>query len=240
MLKYAAYIFALVVLVFLNTSCSDYAFVDAANDTVALDTIDEGGIQDVELPENTKQEVDEVDVVDTVPPVTDEPDAGDDDDGGSDDVVIEDPDQPTPPPVVVDPTPVDPTPVDPAPVDPAPVDPPTPPPYQVTYCDVLVDRTGLYIGGLFGRDTDYIAVTGVTECAYNEANGIPGDCDPDVDLTIIRKESVTNAPNAEIIVNQNQAFVIEPNPSNEMFMCLSYSQGVVLSLGSTRLVFVED
>ena len=77
------------------------------------------------------------------------------------------------------------------------------------YCDVLIDRSGLYFN--FGGGSDYIAITDVNEREYNEANEIEGDCNPEIKITILKQEDMDPHPGAsDLMVDQERAITIEP------------------------------
>lgn len=113
---------------------------------------------------------------------------------------------------------------------------PVPPPYKVTRCDLLIDKTGVYFN--LGTQSNYIAVTGVTECAYNEINHIEGECSEDPNLTILRPEDIDGINNSDLAVDRDHAVTIEPG-DNAMFVCLSLSGTLIISAPMGKIILVD-
>jgi hypothetical protein len=114
---------------------------------------------------------------------------------------------------------------------------------KATYCDVLVDQSGFYFNFLTGGQgsENYVALTGVTECAYNEINDIEGECDDETEFTVLTRDTIGsgNLTEAHLLNDQRgQQLTFEPS-NGEMYFCLAAGSGAVVSFGGSRLILME-
>lgn len=98
-------------------------------------------------------------------------------------------------------------------------------PYTKAICNLLIDQTGVYFTPT--GNSNYVALTGVTECLYNSINNISGPCNENVQLTIIKPEDVSGSSTADLIVDQTDLVTIEPGTATFLF-CVSFTNGVFM------------
>lgn len=112
---------------------------------------------------------------------------------------------------------------------------PEPIPEPVKYrCDLLVDKTGVYLS-MF--NSKYIAVSNVTECMLNEANGIKGSCDNQKLITVLRSEQVP-MPN-ELTLSHDSLVTLVEEEDPSLFLCFSWTHGLILKVENTKVVIIN-
>lgn len=114
---------------------------------------------------------------------------------------------------------------------------PTPEKPQILRCDVLIDKTGAYFN-IGQQKTSYLAITGITECAFNELNGIQGPCDPDTKLTILKPDDVPNSSQDDLYLNPENEFSFLPDNGGAQFLCMSFSGQVLISTGQFKILLI--
>ena len=133
------------------------------------------------------------------------------------------------PPVVVE---------QPAPVEEAPpvvVEQPAPLPEPVKYrCDILLDKTGLYLN-MF--NSGYMAISNVTECMLNEANGIGGSCDDKKLITVLKNDQVRSINELNVPRGSLVTIIEDKDPS--FFLCFSWTHGLILSVANSKVVMIN-
>jgi len=100
-------------------------------------------------------------------------------------------------------------------------------------CDLLVDKNGIFTNI---RGNNYLAITGITECAFNEINEISGPCDPDKEVTILRPEEIEDIENDDLKLPTNRVVEILPADDPRIFLCLSYEGKVVASIRGIKVI----
>ncbi|MDZ4661461.1 MAG: hypothetical protein SGJ18_07545 [Pseudomonadota bacterium] len=121
---------------------------------------------------------------------------------------------------------------------PGPADPPTdvqPTPEPIKYrCDILLDKTGLYLNMFNAK---YIAISNVTECMLNEANGIQGSCDHEKLITVIKNEQIRSI--GELSVPQGSLVTIIEESDPSFFLCFSWTRGLILKIANSKVVMIN-
>lgn len=151
------------------------------------------------------------------------------------------PQQPAPAPTPIPQQPV-PVPQQPAPAPaPAPQPAPTPgpnpsqPSSQQFRCDLLIDKTGVYLSILGTRN--YIAVTYINECALYQRSGIARTCDPYKPVTVLTTDQVKTP--ADISIPRDRIITILEAEDPSLFLCVSFFRGIIFSAGNTRIILVQ-
>lgn len=107
------------------------------------------------------------------------------------------------------------------------------PDYKAILCNILIDKTGLY----FGDESGYIAITGLTECAYNKINKIPGPCDDQVEVVILQPKEIEGIDDPDI-QNTNKRITIIDQSDYALFLCISFKGVFAISAGKKKIIFV--
>ncbi len=108
------------------------------------------------------------------------------------------------------------------------------PPHDRLLCNILIDQTGLY----FGSTRKYVAITGLTECAYNRFHQIEGPCDDHAQVTILQPSEIDGIYN-EDIQDRRRGVTIIPQQEHSHFLCFSIKgRRFVLGAGNKKIIFV--
>lgn len=100
-------------------------------------------------------------------------------------------------------------------------------------CDLLIDKTGIYLGMM---GSNYLAIKNVNECRFYETNRLNQKCNPDKLITVLAPENAYTSH--EMIIPQNSLITVIEKDDPQYFICVSLFRGISIGIDKTRVLLV--